>query len=65
MTEQNHRSQPAIAGEFLSEFQSVNTAITGGWVQTLGKPLRNLSPRKVLYKNKPFGMVTQRGNSLH
>ena len=32
--EQNHRSQPAMAGEFFSEISSVNTAIAGGWVQT-------------------------------
>jgi hypothetical protein len=36
MSEQNHRSQPAMAVELLPEIQSVNTAITGGWVQTFG-----------------------------
>jgi hypothetical protein len=34
LAEQNHRSQPAMAREFLSEIQSVNTAIAGGWVRT-------------------------------
>jgi hypothetical protein len=34
LAEQNHRSQPAMASEFLSEILSVNTAIAGGWVQT-------------------------------
>jgi hypothetical protein len=37
MGEQDHRSQPAMAGEFFSETRSVNTAIAGGWVQTFGK----------------------------
>jgi hypothetical protein len=37
--EQNHRSQPAMAGEFLAEIQSVNTAIAGGWVQTFATKL--------------------------
>ena len=32
--EQNHRSQPAMAVEFSTEIQSVNTAIAGGWVQS-------------------------------
>jgi hypothetical protein len=36
MAEQNHRSQPAMAGEFFREISSVNTAIAGGWVQTFG-----------------------------
>jgi hypothetical protein len=31
--QQNHRSQPAMAGEFLSEILSVNTAIAGAWIQ--------------------------------
>jgi hypothetical protein len=37
LAEQNHRSQPAMAGEFFSEIQSVNTAIAGGWVQTFAQ----------------------------
>ena len=36
--EQNHRSQPAMAGEFYSDISSVNTAIAGGWVQTFCQP---------------------------
>ena len=36
MGEHDHRSQPAMAGEFYSEIQSFNTTITGGWVQMLG-----------------------------
>lgn len=39
LAEQNHRSQPAMAGEFFSEIQSVNTAIAGGWVQTFGRKI--------------------------
>jgi hypothetical protein len=36
MAEQNHRSQPAMAGEFFREISSVNTAIAGDWVQPFG-----------------------------
>ncbi len=35
LAEQDHRGQPAMAGEFFREISSVNTAIAGGWVQTL------------------------------
>jgi hypothetical protein len=38
MAEQNHRSQPAMAGEFFREISSVNTAIAGGWFNRSPNP---------------------------
>ena len=43
--EQSHRSQPAMAGEFLSEIQSINTATGVGWVQTFPPtPMPHVKP---------------------